>query len=111
MRPIIERLRAEPGPWAEKALGLIEKASPTSLKLTFRQLEKGADMGFDEVMIMEYRLSQACTGGDDLYEGVRAVVVEKDQAPTWRPASLAEVSDDAVERAFAPLGARDLTFD
>ena len=108
---IVERLRGEADPWADKALGMLEKASPSSLKLTFRQLQKGSDMGFDEAMIMEYRLSQACTAGDDLYEGVRAVVVEKDQAPVWRPASLAEVSDAAIEQAFAPLGARDLTFD
>ncbi len=108
---IVERLRGEADPWSEKALGMLEKASPTSLKLTFRQLQKGRDMGFDEAMIMEYRLSQACTAGDDLYEGVRAVVVEKDQAPAWRPASLAEVSDATIEEAFAPLGARDLTFD
>ena len=41
--------------------------------------------------------------GEDFYEGVRAVIIDKDNAPRWRPASLAEVTDAAVERHFAPL--------
>ena len=68
-------------------------------------------MDFDAAMTMEYRLSQACTAGSDLYEGIRAVVVEKDQAPQWSPASLAAVEPADIERAFAPLGEGDLHFE
>ena len=63
---VIAQLEEEPGDWAAKALALIAKASPTSLKLAFRQLRRGADMDFDAAMTMEYRLSQACTAGPDL---------------------------------------------
>lgn len=107
---IVTRLEEEPEDWAAKALALIAKASPTSLKLAFRQLRCGADMNFDAAMTMEYRLSQACTAGPDLYEGIRAVVVEKDQAPQWSPASLDAVEPADIERAFAPLGKGDLLF-
>ena len=46
----------------------------------------------------------------DFYEGVRAVVVDKDKKPRWRFSSLAEVSEDDVERYFASLGERELSF-
>ena len=89
----------------------MERASPTSLELTFRQLRRGAGLDFEDCMTLEYRLSLACLGGHDLYEGIRAIVVEKGQAPNWRPETLAEVSAADIEAAFAPLGEQDLRFE
>ncbi|MEC8172899.1 MAG: enoyl-CoA hydratase/isomerase family protein, partial [Pseudomonadota bacterium] len=48
--------------------------------------------------------------GGDFFEGVRAVVVDKDMAPKWSPAALSDLSDADVVRYFSPLGERDLTF-
>jgi enoyl-CoA hydratase len=45
--------------------------------------------------------------GHDFYEGIRALLIDKDQAPRWRPSALADVSAIEVERYFAPL-AREL---
>ena len=59
-------------------------------------------------MTIEYRLSQACMFGHDFPEGVRALLIDKDNAPQWRPASLAEVSDEAITDCFRPLGEKDL---
>nr|XP_054492202.1 3-hydroxyisobutyryl-CoA hydrolase, mitochondrial isoform X4 [Agelaius phoeniceus] len=86
----------------------INKMSPTSLKLTLRQLREGASMSLQEVLRMEYRLSQACMKGHDFYEGVRAVLIDKDQSPKWKPAALEEVSDEFVDNCFKPLGNDDL---
>ncbi len=96
--------------WAAKVAGLIRRASPTSLKVTFAQLEKGAALGFDAAMVQEYRLSQAFMAGSDFYEGIRALLVDKDNKPQWTPATLDAVTPQAVEAHFAPLGDRDLTF-
>ena len=63
---------------------------------------------FAAAMRMEYRLTQHFMAGHDFYEGVRAAVLDKDQAPRWQPATLADVSDEAVERYFAPLDEPDL---
>uniref|UniRef100_A0A8C2JIR1 3-hydroxyisobutyryl-CoA hydrolase n=1 Tax=Cyprinus carpio TaxID=7962 RepID=A0A8C2JIR1_CYPCA len=71
----------------------LAKMSPTSLKLTFRQIQEGERMSLQEVLVMEYRLSQACMRGNDFYEGVRAVLIDKDQSPKWKPSTLSGVSE------------------
>uniref|UniRef100_A0A8C1VQF2 3-hydroxyisobutyryl-CoA hydrolase n=1 Tax=Cyprinus carpio TaxID=7962 RepID=A0A8C1VQF2_CYPCA len=86
----------------------LAKMSPTSLKLTFRQIQEGERMSLQEVLVMEYRLSQACMRGNDFYEGVRAVLIDKDQSPKWKPSTLSGVSEQAIEECFSSLGERDL---
>uniref|UniRef100_A0A674MW63 3-hydroxyisobutyryl-CoA hydrolase n=1 Tax=Takifugu rubripes TaxID=31033 RepID=A0A674MW63_TAKRU len=88
----------------------LSKMSPTSMKITFRQLQAGATLSLSEVLVMEYRLSQACMRGCDFYEGVRAVLIDKDQSPKWNPPTLEEVSHQMVEQSFSSLGHKDLTF-
>ena len=69
--------------------------------------------GFDieDALALEYRLTQHVMAGHDFYEGVRAVLVDKDQQPRWDPPTLAEVDDAGVETYFAPLGENELRFD
>ncbi|MEM7171019.1 MAG: enoyl-CoA hydratase/isomerase family protein [Pseudomonadota bacterium] len=97
-------------PWSEKALTLMGRASPTSLKVALAQLRRGAAMTFDEAMQMEFQLSQVFLGKDDLYEGIRAAVVDKDRSPSWRPDRLHLVTDEQVESYFDGSGSR-LIFD
>jgi enoyl-CoA hydratase len=94
---------------AETRAGLLTK-SPTSLKVTLRQLIVGRGHDLEQALRLEYRLTQHFMAGHDFYEGVRAVVVDKDQNPQWRPATLAEVTDAEVEGYFASFGDRELTF-
>jgi enoyl-CoA hydratase len=54
-------------------------------------------------MKLEYRIVNRVCRAHDFYEGVRAVVVDKDNAPRWAPGTLAEVTEAAVARYFAPL--------
>ena len=105
---ILSCLEAENTPWASERLARLAKASPTSLKLAFRQIREGAKLSFAEAMTLEYRLSQACMSGHDFPEGVRALLIDKDNAPKWQPASLAEVEDAAIEACFQPLGEDEL---
>lgn len=84
--------------------------SPTSIKLALAQVRKGGELDFDTCMTMEYRLSQACMAGHDFYEGIRALLVDKDKDPKWSPARLEEVDDADIEAMFAPLGEYDLAF-
>src|SRR5215468_5382673 len=103
------RLAMEKTPWAEEMRAVLQRKSPTSLKVTLRQLRLGAALGdFAAGMRMEYRMALQMTAAHDFYEGVRAVVIDKDQAPRWRPATLAELSDEVVGRFFEPAGEPDL---
>ncbi|NXY14423.1 HIBCH protein, partial [Atrichornis clamosus] len=108
MEEIVKKLKQDGSPFALKQLETINKMSPTSLKLAVRQLREGASMNLQDVLIMEYRLSQACMRGHDFYEGVRAVLIDRDQSPRWKPATLAEVTDEFVDNCFKPLGSNDL---
>jgi enoyl-CoA hydratase len=101
---ILARLAAEDSEWARKQIGTLETMSPTSLKVTFRQLRDGAHLEtIADVMQMEYRIADRCYRGHDLFEGIRAVVIDKDGVPTWEPANLAEVSEADVDEYFRPV--------
>jgi enoyl-CoA hydratase len=99
------------GEWATETLSGLTGKSPTSLKVTLRQLSEGQGREIEAALALEYRLTQHMMAGHDFYEGVRAILVDKDQKPQWRPATLAEVTDAMVDTYFAPLGEDELRFD
>jgi enoyl-CoA hydratase len=100
---------AEAGWAAEAHAGLLTK-SPTSLKITLHQLAVGRDYDLDQALSLEYRLTQHLMAAHDFYEGVRAALIDKDQTPRWRPATLAGVDADTVEDYFTPIGDGELRF-
>ncbi len=74
--------------------------SPTSQAIALRQMALGATLDFDQALRMDYRIVSRICRGHDFYEGVRAVIVDKDNRPEWSPPpSPAEIDAD-----FAPLG-------
>ncbi|KAM4698003.1 3-hydroxyisobutyryl-CoA hydrolase, mitochondrial [Rhinophrynus dorsalis] len=104
---IFDNLKRDGSPFATQQLQILKKMSPSSLKMTFRQLREGSSMTLQQVLTMEYRLSQACMRGHDFYEGVRAVLIDKDQNPRWKPSVLEEVTNEYVDSCFASLGISD----
>lgn len=83
--------------------------SPTSMKIALEQMHRGGKLSFTECMRLEYRIVSRIARGDDFYEGVRAVIIDKDQAPLWSPPRLEDVTAAAVATHFAPLP-DDLSF-
>ncbi len=108
---MLEALAAEGSDWAAATAALLAEKSPTSLKLTCRVMREGARLDFDDCMRLEYRLVRRCLAREDYYEGVRAAVIDKDGAPEWQPATLAEVRERDVAAHFEPLGDDELGFD
>jgi 3-hydroxyisobutyryl-CoA hydrolase len=100
---IILALRDNGSEWASNQIQILDKMSPTSMKVTHRQVKEGRYRSFEECLMIEYRLSQRFIEGKDFYEGVRAVLVERDNKPQWSPQTLAEVTPEIVDSYFAPL--------
>ncbi len=100
---ILEALDADGGEWAKRTAGIIRSKSPTSLRITYRQIREGAALEFEECMKLEFRMVNRIMTGHDFFEGTRAVVIDKDQDPRWDPASLDAVSDALVDEYFAPV--------
>lgn len=105
---ILQALRDDGSDWAVKQVETLSKMSPTSLKITLRQLQEGERFNLSDCLKMEYRLTQRCMEDNDFYEGIRAVLVDKDNSPKWKPGSLADVSNEKVNSYFKTLGDREL---
>lgn len=97
---IVAALQARGDDWSVETAKTILTKSPTSLKVTFRQVREGGAKSFNDCMVTEYRMACGCVAGHDFYEGVRAVVIDKDQQPKWQPASLEQVSAADVAAYF-----------
>jgi len=82
-------------------INTIRSKSPTSLKVTLAALITAKNKNFDECIQTEYGLAQHFLKGHDLYEGIRAVLIDKDQKPHWQPAALADVVDEQVAMYFS----------
>ncbi len=99
---ILAALDREGGDWAQKTAAAIRGKSPLSLKLALAQVRRGKVWDFETCMRVEFRIVSRIIEGHDFYEGVRSVIVDKDNRPRWLPATLAEVSEAEVEWHFAP---------
>jgi len=99
---ILARLDAAGDRWSKSQADILHGKSPTSLELTFEALSRGASLSLREVMSQDLRVSMRCLAeGSDFYEGVRAVILDKDNRPQWAEAAPAS----AIARYFEPLDA------
>jgi len=93
---MMAKLKQASHPLLKNAYDTLLKKSPTSLKVTLAALLKGATLSFDECMTQEYRLVTSFLYHDDFFEGIRAVIIDKDQKPQWKPAHLDDVTEEMV---------------
>jgi len=100
---IVQALENYPSEWCQDVATILKTKSPTSLKVTFHALQEAATMEFDDSIQMEYRLTSRFIEGYDFFEGIRAIVIDKDQKPHWKPATLAGVTQSEIMKYFSPL--------
>ncbi|CAM9186905.1 unnamed protein product, partial [Ectocarpus fasciculatus] len=106
----------EPGEWAQKTLQVwcMSSACPTSLVITLGMLHHGKRLSsVAECLQMEYRMVTRCMEAGNFYEGVRALLVDKDNAPVWDPKTLEEVLPHSTDNYFSrfPKSDDELRFD
>lgn len=105
---ILAALEGDDAEWAARELATLRTKSPQTCKVSLRQLAESLRLEtFAENMAMEYRIGSRVLTLPDFAEGVRAVIVDKDNAPKWNPATPEGVTQDMLDAIFAPLPAEE----
>ena len=103
---VMDLLERDGSDWAKAQHRALQTKSPQTLKVALRQLQTGAALtDFASNMVMEYRIGARVVQRHDFLEGVRAVIIDKDNDPKWSPATLEAVDEALLEAIFAPLPA------
>jgi len=104
LEEVFAALEADGGAFAAEQLGLLRTKSPQAMKVSLRLLYDGGLMqSFADEMVQEYAVACRVVQRHDFLEGVRAVIVDKDHAPRWQPATAEDVTDHVIDQIFAPM--------
>ena len=108
LEDIIAALEADPSEWAQKQRAILRTKSPISCKVSLRLLVESPKLdSFADQMKLEFGIVHRIFRHHDFYEGVRALLIDKDNAPHWAPATPADVTEAMVDEFFKPLPARE----
>jgi len=108
LEDIYAALETDGGDWATQQLATLRTKSPQTMKVSLRLLHEGQMMAtFEDEMRQEYAIGSRVVQRHDFLEGVRAVIVDKDNAPRWDPATPEDVTDHVIDQIFAPLSPAD----
>lgn len=102
VRLITASLAADDSAFAQKTLAVMQKRSPLMMCVTLAQLRRGTALGVADCLRMERTMVRRSFEHGEILEGVRAVVIDKDNRPAWNPATLEEVTPQMVDRFFEP---------
>lgn len=102
---ILSSLESATGPraeWARETAAKIRKNSPLSLKVAYWQICRSPSPTLEDALELEGRIARHFLTGEEFYEGVRALLIDKDKSPQWSPSALEDISEERVEAYFAP---------
>ena len=100
--PRLLALAREDDPWLAAAATAFAKGAPSSARLAFAMQRRARHLSLADVFRLEWQAAVGCCVHGDFAEGVRALLVDKDKSPRWRPATLAEADDALVDALLAP---------
>lgn len=104
LEDVLAALEADSGEWATQQLATLGTKSPQTMKVSLKLLLDGKAMPtFEDEMRQEFAVGSHVVQRHDFIEGVRALIIDKDNAPKWNPATAEEVSDHLIDQIFAPL--------
>jgi enoyl-CoA hydratase len=93
--------------WIAEAQSILRRASPTSLRATWRRMVDGKGQSIKRVLADDYRMAVRLVGGHDFAEGVRAILVDKDPPAHWNPSTLDSVTEADIDALLAPMVKED----
>src|SRR5699024_2706870 len=96
----LEKSSRDTDDWEDKVRQKLLSKSPISLKVALKQQQEGKGRSYTDCLRMELDMAMNFMNHHDFYEGVRAVLVDKDRSPVWQPASLADVSEADIASFF-----------
>lgn len=99
---IVASLSRDDSPFAQQTLAMMQKRSPLMMCVTLEQIRRGASLGIADCLRMERTMVRRAFEHGEVIEGVRAMVIDKDNQPVWKPSSLPEVTPEMVDAFFAP---------
>ncbi|MDY7539205.1 enoyl-CoA hydratase/isomerase family protein [Undibacterium sp. RTI2.1] len=102
-KAIAASLAGDASEFTQQAAAVMQKRSPLLMSVTLEQLRRGSTMSVADCLRMERTMVRHCFKHGEVLEGVRALVVDKDNTPQWSPATLAEVSAEMVSSFFAEV--------
>lgn len=97
---ILATLNAEGTTWSKQQVAILNSRSPTSLKVTFTLMNIEQGMELKDALALEMRIAQHFMQQHDIYEGIRALLIDKTRDPKWQPATLSAVNDKDIEQLF-----------
>ncbi|MBS0351936.1 MAG: enoyl-CoA hydratase/isomerase family protein, partial [Proteobacteria bacterium] len=97
---IIEYLQRKNSDWSRKTLQILLNNSPMSLKITLKHLEHARHMNFNQVIEENRMLSKHFLKSADFIEGIRALLVDKDNHPQWSPSRFDQITDKMILNYF-----------
>jgi enoyl-CoA hydratase len=105
----VAALETHPEDWIKEVSNTLKQKSPFSLKIAFAQVHKAQGLSLADCLRMDFNLARHFMTDYDFYEGVRALLIDKDKNPQWNPARLDLVMESKIISYFNP-SVRQLDF-
>lgn len=94
--------------WAAKTLKLLRRHSPIAISAAFTAISEARSLDtIEQCLNVEYRFAHRALLGTEFYEGVKAIIIDKNHTPQWHPPTLEDVTADHLIALFAPLGTEE----
>ena len=98
---ILRALRAHPSPGAQHDADVLATRAPLAVSVALEAIRRARQMEtVEQVLEQDLMLAGAMADSIDFVEGVRALLVDRDNAPSWRHPSLADVDPGEVAQTF-----------
>lgn len=99
----LKKLSDNVDPWLSQCGQSFQAGSPLSARLILAQLKKTRHASLEMCLNQEFIMVRHCLRGEEFFEGVRALLIDKDNSPKWQFSSVSDVPENEVEKYFLPL--------